>query len=76
MKYGSKSMSSLYVALPDLGHLGASLADDAADEFIGYGHFVGLMSAGRPTLTRKQGKSCAFRFVHRYNVTVKPKHIL
>jgi hypothetical protein len=44
--------------LPDLGHLGAGLADDAADEFIGYGHLVSLMGAGRPTLAREQGKGC------------------
>jgi len=38
--------------LPDLCHLGASLADDAADELVGDGHLVGLLGARAPGLAR------------------------
>ncbi len=40
--------------LPDLGDLGARLADDAADELVGDGHLVGLVRAGRPALSGEQ----------------------
>ena len=47
--------------LPNLGHLGAGLANDAADELVGHGHLVGLVGTGRPTLTRKQGEGCTHK---------------
>ena len=42
--------------LPDLCHLGAALADDAADELIGDGHLVGLLAVLAPALTRQHRK--------------------
>jgi hypothetical protein len=42
------------IILPDFGDLGARLADDAADELVGDGHLVGLVGAGRPTLSGEQ----------------------
>ena len=40
-------------SLPDLSHLGAALADDAADELVGDGHLVGLLAVLAPALTRQ-----------------------
>ena len=37
-------------ASPDLRHLGAALADDAADELIGHSHLMTLLLAGVPGL--------------------------
>ena len=42
---------------PDLCHLGAAFADDAADELIGHGHLMALLLAGVPGLPSQKSKS-------------------
>lgn len=42
--------------LPDLGHFGSPLADDAADELVGDGHLVGLLAVRRSPLSAQHGK--------------------
>jgi len=44
--------------LPDLGHLGAALADDASDELVGDGHLVGLLGVRRPPLAAQHRQRC------------------
>ena len=52
--------SHVCCAPPDLGHLGASLADDAADELVRDGHLVALLPARAPGLacTSQQRQGC------------------
>ena len=51
---------NVWCAPPDLGHLGASLADDAADELVRDGHLVALLPARAPGLacTSQQRQGC------------------
>ena len=44
------------IILPDLGHFGSPLADDAADELVGDGHLVGLLAVRRSPLSAQHGK--------------------
>ena len=42
---------------PYFRHLGAALADDAADELVGDGHLMALLLAGVPGLPSQKGQS-------------------
>jgi len=56
--------------LPDLSHLGAALADDAADELVGDGHLVALLGVRRPPLAAQHGQSCRVEQVGAEGVAV------